>query len=61
MNILGIVAGNQPISEVVPDADVAFQVGMILGIIIGCTFASVVVGLYNDIKEKKKHRGKHEP
>ena len=51
------VAGNQPISEIISNPDIAFNVGICLGVLIGFIFGVFVYACYRDIKECKLKEG----
>jgi len=53
MNLISIVAGDQPISEIIPDADLTFKIGIVLGFICGFMISALIVSVYRDYKEDK--------
>ena len=45
------IAGDQPISEVISDPNVTFNLGILFGVIVGIIFGIFVYACYKDIKE----------
>ena len=49
-----MIGGNQPLSEVVSSVDVAFDIGIVFGFIVGFALASMIVIFYYDLKYHNK-------
>jgi len=48
------VAGNQPISDLISNVDLAFKIGILFGFTCGFIIAILIYSVYRDIKEQKK-------